>query len=97
MSEEARGRGRRRLAAILFAGLSRLFPGDEKDSFARLRAFAADVVGPKVAEYGGRIVSVRSEAVLVEFKSVVDQSVAPPLCVKRPRKEIRNCDSLNLI
>ena len=72
MSEEARGRGRRRLAAILFAGLSQLFPGDEKESFAGLIAFAADVVGPKVAEYGGRIVSVRSEAVLVEFKSVVD-------------------------
>jgi len=72
VSEEARGRGRRRLAAILFAGLSRLLPGDEKDSFARLRTFAADVVGPKVVEYGGRIVSVRSEAVLVEFESIVE-------------------------
>src|SRR5262249_15295335 len=59
-----------RLAAILFAGLSRLLPGDEKDSFARLRTFAADVVGPKVVEYGGRIVSVRSEAGLREVESI---------------------------
>jgi hypothetical protein len=52
VSEEARGRVKRRLAAILFAGLGRPFPGDEKEGFAGLRAFATEAVGPKVAEYG---------------------------------------------
>lgn len=72
MSEAGRGRVRRRLAAILFIGLSRLFPGDEKDSFAGIRAFATEIIAPGVAEYGGRIVSTRSEALLVEFDSVVE-------------------------
>jgi len=72
VSEEARGRARRRLAAILFVGLNRLFPGDEKDRFAGLRAFSTVILGPKVLEYGGRIVSTRSEGLLVEFDSVVE-------------------------
>jgi adenylate cyclase len=72
MSEQGRGRVRRRLAAILFAGLSRLFPGEEKDSFAGLRAFATEIIAPRIAEYGGRVVSVRSEALLAEFDSVVE-------------------------
>jgi adenylate cyclase len=72
MSGEGRGRVRRRLAAILFTGLSRLFPGDEKDSFTGLRAFSTEIVGPKIVEYGGRIVSTRSEGLLVEFDSVVE-------------------------
>jgi len=35
------------LAAILVAGYSRLFPGDEKEDFAELRAFGARVIEPR--------------------------------------------------
>ncbi len=44
-------RVRRRLAAILVAGFSRLFPGDEKDNFAGLRAFLTEVIDPLIPEF----------------------------------------------
>ena len=72
MSEEARARVRRRLAAILVAGLSRLFPGDEKDRFAGLRAFLTDVIDPLIPEYEGNIFKQTGDLVLVEFDSVVE-------------------------
>jgi hypothetical protein len=55
VSEEASERVRRRFAAILVAGYSRLFPGDEKESFAELRRFLAGVVKPQIVEFGGTI------------------------------------------
>lgn len=72
MSEQARGRARRRLAAILVAGLSRLFPGEEKDSFAGLRAFLTDVIEPLIPEFEGNIFKHTGDLVLIEFDSVVE-------------------------
>jgi len=72
VSEEARGRVRRRLAAILVVGLSRLFPGDEKDRFASLRAFLTDVIDPLILEYRGNIFKHTADLVLIEFDSVVE-------------------------
>jgi adenylate cyclase len=72
LSEEARGRGRRRLAAILVAGYSRLFPGDEKESFAGLRSFLTEIIEPLIPEFGGNIFKHTSELVLIEFDSVVE-------------------------
>jgi adenylate cyclase len=72
VSEEARGRVRRRLAAILVAGLSRLFPGEERDNFAGLRAFLTDVIHPLIPEFEGNIFKHTADLVLIEFDSVVE-------------------------
>src|SRR5438128_4623772 len=71
VSEEARGRLRRRLAAILVAGYGRLFPGEEKESFAELRSLLTGVIEPQIAEFGGNIFKETTELVLAEFDSVV--------------------------
>jgi adenylate cyclase len=72
VSEQARGRTRRRLAAILVAGLSRLFPGEEKDSFAGLRAFLTEVIEPLISEFDGNIFKHTGDLVLIEFDSIVE-------------------------
>jgi len=72
VSEQARGRAGRRLAAILVAGYSRLFPGDEIESFAGLRRFLTEIIEPQIAEFGGRIFKETTELVLVEFDSSVE-------------------------
>ena len=71
VSEDSRGRVRRRFAAILVAGYSRLFPGDEKESFAELRRFLTGVVEPQITEFGGNIFKETAELVLVDFDDVV--------------------------
>src|SRR5580700_10268682 len=72
VSEEARARVRRRLAAILVAGYSPLFPGDEADGLAGLRALVTDVIEPRIAEFGGQMINWTGERALVEFDSVVE-------------------------
>jgi adenylate cyclase len=72
VSEDARGRVRRRLAAILVAGLSPLFPGEEKDHFAGLRAFLTGVIDPLIREFEGNIFKQTGDLVLIEFDSVVE-------------------------
>ncbi|MCH6588194.1 MAG: hypothetical protein IH805_07760, partial [Proteobacteria bacterium] len=65
----------RRLAAILAAdvvGYSRLMGVDEAGTLARLKALRKDVVDPRIAEHGGRIVKLMGDGTLVEFGSVVD-------------------------
>src|ERR1700746_3610499 len=64
-------RARRRFAAIMVAGYSRLVPGDEKENFAELRAFLTAVVEPQVAEFGGNIFKETAELGLVECDNVV--------------------------
>ncbi|HEY3911522.1 MAG TPA: adenylate/guanylate cyclase domain-containing protein [Stellaceae bacterium] len=63
---------RRRLAAILVAGCRRLFPGDEAESFAGLRAVLRDIIAPLAAEYDGNIFKQTGEMALIEFASVVE-------------------------
>ena len=72
MSEDAKGRVRRRLAAILVAGYSRLFPGDEAESFAELTSLVVEVIEPRIPEFGGNVVNSTGERVLSEFDSVVE-------------------------
>ena len=72
VSEEARARVRRRLAAVLVAGYSPLFPGDEADGLAGLRALVTDVIEPRIAEFGGQMINWTGERALVEFDSVVE-------------------------
>lgn len=72
MSEDTKGRIRRRLAAILVAGYSPLFPGEEAESFAGLRTLVTEVIGPTISEFGGNVVNWTGERVLAEFDSVVE-------------------------
>ena len=72
MTEE---RVQRRLAAILVAdvvGYSRLMEQDEEGTRARLRSLHAEVIDPRIAADGGRIVKTSGDGILVEFSSIVD-------------------------
>jgi class 3 adenylate cyclase/TolB-like protein len=68
-------RDQRRLAAIVsadVAGYSRLMGRDEGGTLAALKAHRRDLIDPKIAEYGGRIVKTTGDGLLLEFPSVVD-------------------------
>ena len=70
MSENAQ----RRLAAIVLAdvvGYSRLIGRDEAGTLAALRWHRAELIDPKITEYGGRIVKTLGDGLLIEFPSVV--------------------------
>jgi class 3 adenylate cyclase/Tfp pilus assembly protein PilF len=65
----------RRLATILFAdidGYSRLMRADEEQTLTDLRAHLAELVGPVVERFRGRIVKTVGDGVLVEFGSAVE-------------------------
>src|SRR5580698_1143280 len=62
----------RRLAAIMLAdiaGYSALMERDESRTFARLQALRDQVINPKVAEFGGRIIKTTGDGFLAEFPS----------------------------
>jgi class 3 adenylate cyclase/tetratricopeptide (TPR) repeat protein len=64
----------RRLAAILAAdvvGYSRLMEKDEIGTLSRLKSLRAELIDPKIAEFGGRIVKTMGDGLLVEFPSAV--------------------------
>jgi adenylate cyclase len=68
-------RDQRRLAAIVsadVAGYSRLMGRDESRTLAALKAHRGELIDPKIAEYGGRIVKTTGDGLLLEFPSVVD-------------------------
>ena len=68
-------RTQRRLAAIVSAdvvGYSRLVGADETGTLAALRAHRNEMIDPKIAEHGGRIVKSMGDGLLLEFASVVD-------------------------
>jgi adenylate cyclase len=72
VSEDATGRVRRRIAAILFAGYSRLLPGDEAGSFTGLTLLRSEIIEPEVLSFGGHIIRWTGDSVLIEFESVVE-------------------------
>ncbi len=68
------GRVQRRLVAILAAdvvGYSRLMGADEEGTLERLKALRSEIIDPKIAEHGGRIVKTTGDGMLVEFESAV--------------------------
>jgi len=68
-------RDQRRLAAIVSAdvvGYSRLMGRDDSATLAGLKAHRRELLDPKIAEYGGRIVKTMGDGLLLEFPSVVD-------------------------
>ena len=54
------------------AGYSRLMGQDDSGTLAALKAHRRELIDPKVAEYGGRIVKTTGDGLLLEFPSVVD-------------------------
>jgi adenylate cyclase len=72
MTEKA---ARRRLAAIAVAdvvGYSRLMEADEAGTLAALKQRRKEIVEPTVHAFGGRIVKVMGDGVLIEFASAVN-------------------------
>ena len=70
----AKERVQRRLAAVLAAdvvGYSRLMGADEEGTLKRLKTLRAELMDPKIAEFGGRIVKAMGDGLLVEFPSAV--------------------------
>ena len=68
-------RDQRRLAAIVsadVAGYSRLMEEDEGRTLAALKLHRRELIDPKIAEYGGRIVKTTGDGLLLEFPSVVE-------------------------
>ena len=68
-------RHQRRLAAIVstdVAGYSRLMGRDESGTLTTLKAHRRELIDPKIAEYGGRIVKTTGDGLLLEFPSVVE-------------------------
>ena len=64
----------RRLTAILaadVAGYSRLMGQDEAATLKALKRHQSDLIVPKAAQYGGRIIKLMGDGVLMEFESVV--------------------------
>jgi len=62
------------LAAIVstdVVGYSRLMGSDETGTLVALRAHRAELIDPKIAAHGGRIVKTMGDGLLVEFPSVV--------------------------
>jgi adenylate cyclase len=71
----AEQRVQRRLAAILVAdvvGYSRLMGDDEAGTLARIRELRGELIEPKVAQFGGRVVKTTGDGFLMEFPSAVD-------------------------
>jgi len=71
----AKGRVQRRLTAILAAdvvGYSRLIRADEDGTLARLKSLRRELIVPKIAAHGGRVVKLMGDGMLAEFGSVVD-------------------------
>ena len=68
MPEEAKRHVRRRLAAVLFVGYSRLLPGDEADNFASVTRLLSEIIKPQVLKFGGNIIRRTGE-----FESVIEE------------------------
>ncbi len=65
----------RRLTTIVAADVasySRLMGADEEGTLAELRAHRNELIDPKIAEYGGRIVNTAGDSILIEFPSVIE-------------------------
>lgn len=66
---------KRRLTAVLLAdivGYSRLMSVDEEGTHVLLSGCVKELIGPKVAEHGGRLMRSRGDSFLGEFDSAVD-------------------------
>jgi adenylate cyclase len=53
---------------------------DDSETLAQLKAHRRDLIDPKIAEYGGRIVKTIGDGLLLEFPSVVDAVRCALMC-----------------
>jgi adenylate cyclase len=75
MPEEAGGRVKRRLAAILAAdvvGYSRLMERDEEGTHRRVADLFDNLVAPAIVAHGGRLIRTAGDGLIAEFPSAVD-------------------------
>src|SRR5215469_5384255 len=66
---------KRRLKAILLAdvvGYSRLMSVDEAGTHAQVNNYAKDLIEPKIAQHGGRLIRTMGDGFLAEFDSAAD-------------------------
>jgi len=66
---------KRRLKAILLAdvvGYSRLMSVDEAGTHVKVNNYTRDLIEPKIAEHGGRLIRTMGDGFLVEFDSAAD-------------------------
>ena len=56
----------------MFAGYTRLIPGDEASSFAGLALLRTEIIEPQVLRFGGHLIRWTGDEVLIEFESVVE-------------------------
>jgi TolB-like protein/class 3 adenylate cyclase/Tfp pilus assembly protein PilF len=70
--EEVTEHVKRRLAAILFAGYSRLLPGDEASNFASVTHLLSEIIRPQVRKSGGNIIRWTGDGTLIEFDSIIE-------------------------
>src|SRR5439155_19280597 len=66
---------KRRLKAILLAdvvGYSRLMNVDEAGTHITVTNYTRDLIEPKIAEHGGRLIRTMGDGFLVEFDSAAD-------------------------
>jgi len=56
----------------MFAGYTRLIPGDEASSFAGLALLRTEIIEPQVLRFGGHLIRWTGDEVPIEFESVVE-------------------------
>lgn len=93
-------RVQRRLAAIMAAdvvGYSSMIEVDEEGVRTRLRSLRAELIDPRIAADGGRIVKTMGDGILVEFASAVDAvrtALDLQALIERRNKELAETDRI---
>jgi len=74
----------------MWPGYRRLMGADEEGTLGRLKRLRAELVDPKIAEHGGRVIKTTGDGLLLDFSSVV----GAVRCVVQVRTAIalRNAD-----
>src|SRR6266436_10050773 len=84
---------KRRLKAILLAdvvGYSRLMSVDEAGTHAKVNNYTKDLIEPKIAEHGGRLIRTMGDGFLAEFDSAADAAA----CGLEIQKGLRRDDAI---
>lgn len=72
MKDAGTSRRRATIVSADVAGYSRLMGVDEEGTLAAFKSHRQELIDPKIAECGGRVVNVAGDGMLMEFSSAVD-------------------------
>jgi len=72
MKDAGTSRRRATIVSADVAGFSRLMGVDEEGTLAAFKSHRQELIDPKIAECGGRVVNVAGDGMLMEFSSAVD-------------------------